>query len=73
MPHVETVQELAGQIADWCGIYGACESDGESGCRYDLNNPICCRVGFTGGIAERIKQAVQNDAFLATRDELANK
>lgn len=58
----ETVPELAEQIADWCGIYGACSSDGDTGCRFDLQNPICCRVGFTEAMEQRIREAVKNDA-----------
>lgn len=61
----ETVSELAEQIADWCGIYGACKSDGETGCRFDLQNPVCCRVGFMGGIEDRIREAVKNDERIA--------
>lgn len=61
---IETVEELAEQIADWLGIYGGCKSDGDTGCTYDKNNPFCCRQGFVGAITERMREAVENEKKL---------
>lgn len=62
--NLETVEELAEQIADWCGVYGSCHSDGEKGCRFTEKNPACCRVGFTDEIEKRIRESVKNDKRL---------
>ena len=67
MPNLETVNELADTIADWCGIYGTCKSDGETGCELVDEKPFCCRMGFLDAMSRRIEMAVKNDAFLATR------
>ena len=62
---IETVSELAEQIANWIGIYGNCKFDGETGCTYDkFENPLCCRHGFIIAMEERICEAVENDKKL---------
>jgi len=64
---IETVSDLAEQIADWIGIYGGCKAigSGETGCTYDkFENPCCCRVGFINAMEERIREAVENDKKL---------
>lgn len=62
---IETVEDLAEQIADWIGIYGGCKAVGEIGCTYDkFDNPCCCRVGFINAMEERIREAVENDKKL---------
>jgi len=60
--HIETVEDLADKIADWCGIYGACKHDetGKQGCELDKDNPFCCRVGFVQVMEKRIIDAVEN-------------
>lgn len=43
--NIETVNDLAEQIADWVGIYGGCknesspDSDGVNGCTYNKSEP----------------------------------
>lgn len=66
--YLETVEDLAEQVADWCGVYGACKSDGETGCNYDKDNPLCCRVGFIGAIKERIAESVKNTELLKEKE-----
>lgn len=62
---IETVSDLAEQIANWIGIYGGCKSDGETGCTYDkFENPLCCRAGFITAMEERIREAVENNKKL---------
>lgn len=60
---IETVDDLAEQIADWLGIYGGCKNiaPGDDNCDYDKNKPFCCRAGFVGAISERMRDAVAND------------
>ena len=69
--NIETVNDLAEQIADWIGIYGGCknesspDSDGVNECTYDkFKNPLCCRTGFVSAMEERIREAVENDKIL---------
>jgi hypothetical protein len=62
--NIETVSELAEQIADWIGIYGGCKSTGDEGCEWDEKKPFCCRQGFVSDIEDRIKAAVENDRKL---------
>jgi len=62
---IETVEDLAEQIADWIGIYGGCKAVGTTGCTYDkFDNPCCCRTGFMTAMEERIREAVENDKKL---------
>ncbi len=60
---IETVTDLAEQLADWFGIYGGCKNDGldEDKCTYNKNKPFCCRQGFVGALEERIREAVENE------------
>lgn len=65
--NIETVEELAEQIADWCGIYGGCKNitEDDNNCTYDkFKNPACCRNGFIEAITERMIDAVENDKKL---------
>lgn len=59
MPHIETPDEIAEQVADWIGLYGGCKSDGDDGC--DEKNPFCCRQGFVMDLTERIRTSVENE------------
>ena len=59
--NIELPEELAEKIADWIGIYGGCKSNGETGCTYDESKPFCCRQGFVGAIANRIRESVENE------------
>lgn len=61
---IETVENLAEQMADWIGIYGGCKGDGDEGCEYDKCKPFCCRQGFVGAMGERIREAVENEKKL---------
>lgn len=54
---IETVDDLANQIADWLGVYGCCKHG--DGC--DDPNPLCCRIGFMMTFPDRIRAAVDND------------
>lgn len=64
--NIETVDELADQIADWLGIYGGCKNitENDDKCTYDKEKPFCCRTGFVGAIAERMREAVENEKKL---------
>lgn len=64
--NIETVDELADQIADWMGIYGGCRNitEHDDKCTYNKEKPFCCRVGFVGAIAERMREAVENEKKL---------
>lgn len=63
---IETVEELAEQIADWLGIYGGCKNitSNDDNCTYNKNKPFCCRIGFVGAISERIREVVENEKKL---------
>ncbi len=55
MVYLETPEELADKIADWCGVYGS-HTDGEK-------NP--CRICFVDEVTERIRKSVENEAKLS--------
>jgi len=55
MPYLETPNELAEDMADKLGIYGAHAED-------ELRE---CRVCFVPRMAERIRIAAKNEIFLA--------
>lgn len=63
--NVETLDDVCNKIADWVGVYGCCKGNGDVGCEFDTDKPLCCRVGFTGHLKERIEQAIENDKKLA--------
>lgn len=65
---IETVDELADQIADWIGCYGACKSESRDGCVHSEKDIFCCRVGFHIVIQERIRNAVHNEDQLSKID-----
>lgn len=65
---IETVTDLAEQIADWVGIYGCCKSTGEEGCEWDEKKPFCCRQGFVMDMEERIRKSVENETKLESVD-----
>ncbi len=60
---IETVEDLANQIADWLGVYGCCKS-AEKGVDCENENPLCCRMGFMMVMKERIYNAVENEKKL---------
>jgi len=63
MPHLETPEELAEQIADWCGIYGTPTEEEQIENHGHL--PECkCRMCFTVEIQERIRESVKNEEKL---------
>jgi hypothetical protein len=67
--YVETVDDLVNQLADWLHVYGCCKhAENDEDCHEE--NPMCCRVGFSMVMADRIRQAVHNDNML---EELAIK
>lgn len=59
MPYLETPEELADTIATWLGFYGS-HTDDEVDCPKD------CRICFTVSVTQRIRDAVTNEAHLAT-------
>ena len=63
MPNIETVDELADHLADLLGIYQdkRCEFNEAD---YDHVNDCNCRVGWVPVMADRIRQAVANEAGL---------
>jgi len=80
--NIETVEDLANDIADKLGIYGACKhgqcqadeclakSDEHclhgGGCTDEI--PLCCRQGFMMTFPDRVRQAVENDKKLEKAD-----
>jgi hypothetical protein len=58
---VETVEDLANQICDWLGVYGACKHSTEEGCERSETKLMCCRVGFIMVLEERIRNSVHNE------------
>jgi len=64
--HIETVEDLAEQIADWIGIFGGCKNitAADDLCTYDKEKPFCCRQGFITAMEERIREAVENEKKL---------
>jgi hypothetical protein len=58
--NIETAEDLATTLADWLGIYGGCKGDGDTGCVWDENRPLCCRQGFVDTMTERIIEAADN-------------
>lgn len=68
---IKTVSDLANEIADMIGIYGACKDSGESdGCEHSENKVACCRVGFNMYLEEQIRLVVANETAL---DRLAQQ
>jgi len=62
---IETVDDLANQIADWLGVYGCCKNG--DGC--DDPNPLCCRIGFMMVMPDRIRMAVLNECKMELLQE----
>jgi hypothetical protein len=58
--NVETPEELAERVADWLGIYGCCDQEK---CKDDST---CCRTQFVPDFADRVRDAVHNEAVLQT-------
>ena len=57
MPLIETPDELAEIIADWCGIYGNIPNGQHVGnCK--------CRLCFVIVVAARIRRSVENERIL---------
>lgn len=46
---IETLDDIAEQVADWCRVYGACDGT--------CHNERCCRVGFVPALIERMRRA----------------
>ena len=75
---IETTEDLANQIADWLGIYGACKhgqcqadeclANSDEHCLHGGGctdeNPLCCRQGFMMEFPDRIRKAVENEKKL---------
>lgn len=61
MPVIETPDELAEQIADWCGVYGV--FTGNEGTENHPND-CKCRMCFVGMVENRIRQSVTNEHIL---------
>jgi len=64
---IETVDDLANQIADWLCVYGCCKNGDGDGC--DDPNPLCCRIGFMMIFPDRIRKAVLNEYRLELIEE----
>lgn len=56
MPFIETPQDIAEELADALGIYGAVEEHEES---------CSCRVCFVIEMTERIRQSVENENVIS--------
>jgi len=65
MPNLETPDELAEQVADWCMVYGGGPENGS-----DHPENCKCRMCFTGMVARRIREAVRNEQVLARAEEV---
>ena len=61
MPHIETPDELAEQVANWLGVYGSGLDDEHD---EPLHEPWQCRVCFTSDLTRRIRQSVANEQAL---------
>ena len=61
MPYFETPSELAGEMADLIGVYGA-HTEGTE-CPDDLRK--MCRVCFVNVVTDRIKAAVKTERKMA--------
>lgn len=66
---VETVSDLAEEIADWLGIYGGCKNrpghmPEDQECTFDETKPFCCRQGLCMALEERMRQAAENEKKL---------
>jgi len=59
MPILETPNELAEQIADWCGVYGGGPENGS-----DHPEKCKCRMCFCGMVEHRIRESVKNEHLL---------
>lgn len=55
MPYVETPQDIAEEVADQIGVYGAAE---------EHDDDCECRVCFVTGLTERIRISVENEKLL---------
>lgn len=62
---IETVEDLANQVADWCGVYGTCKA-AQRGEDCNAASIMCCRVGFMMEFENRLRRAVENEQQLAT-------
>lgn len=60
---IETVEDLAEQIANWLDCYGCCKA-AEKGEDCEDTNPFCCRVGIMTWLPDRIRAAVTNEKKL---------
>lgn len=60
MPYIETLHELAEEIADLVGVYGA----------HEENEVKRCRVCFTSGLVERIRCASKNEKRLSQEEAI---
>ena len=58
---IETVDDLAEQVADWLGVFGCCKMKGRD---CEDENDHCCRTGFMMVFPDRIRQAVENEKKL---------
>lgn len=61
--NIETVEDLANQVADWIGCYGCCKN-AELGIDCEEKSDTCCRMGFMMVFPDRIRLAVENDKKL---------
>jgi hypothetical protein len=67
MPELETPEELAEKIANWCGVYGA------HGDQYEPDGVRCtdekpCRSCFVMDLTRRIREAVANEKLLEGKE-----
>jgi hypothetical protein len=58
---IETVEDLANEIANWIGCYGCCKSAEEGKDECEDKSINCCRVGFMMVMPDRIRKAVENE------------
>lgn len=60
---IETLEDIVEELADRCGIYGACKDPAFHGCPSD--NVYCCRPAFVSDLRQRIVAAVEVEQKLS--------
>ena len=58
---IETLDDIAEELADRLGIYGACKAPNDDECPAECS----CRPNFVGGLLARIRRAVEIEQRLS--------
>ncbi len=61
---IEDIDDILNEIADKAGIYGACKSEDDWGCKRSETSTFCCRTMFTAHYEDRIRTAIINEEKL---------